>query len=129
VQLIVRKPRLIYDGVCNLCTGAVRFLIAIDRKHAFEYAPYQKLGPDERYGLSTAELQGRMHIVRRDGSVVRGAAAISEACKLLAPIIALCDLFNTPLAQKIYDFIAGRRYRIFGCRDSCYVAAVIETDR
>jgi len=129
--LIARKPRLVYDGVCNLCTGVVRFLNAIDQKHAVEYAPYQKLGSDERrtYGLSTSELEGRMHVVRRDGSLVSGAAAIAEACKLLAPINVLCELFNTPLAQRLYDFIARRRYRLFGCRDSCYVPAVRETGR
>lgn len=124
--MIAHKPRLVYDGVCNLCTGAVRFLNAIDHKHAVEYVPYQKLGADERrtYGLSSAELQGRIHVVRRNGSIVKGAAAIAEACKLLAPIIVLCDLFNTPLAQRLYDFIARRRYRLFGCRESCYMPAV-----
>jgi len=124
--LIARKPRLIYDGVCNLCTGAVRFLNAIDRKHAVQYAPYQKLDPKERkrYGIKSSEFVGRMHIVRGDGSVVRGAAAIAEACKLLAPIIVICELFNTPAAEKLYDFIARRRYRLFGCRDSCYVPPV-----
>jgi predicted DCC family thiol-disulfide oxidoreductase YuxK len=116
----------VYDGVCNLCIGAVRFLNAIDRKHAIEYAPYQRLGPEvtTRYALSAAELQGGMHMIRRDGSLVRGAAAISEACRLLAPITVICYLFNTRLAQRLYDFIARRRYRFFGCRDSCYVPDV-----
>lgn len=126
--MIANKPRLVYDGVCNLCTGVVRFLNAIDSKHAVEYTPYQKLGTDEMrmYGLSASELEGRIHIIRRDGSLVRGAAAIAEACKLLAPIIVLCELFNTPLAQRLYDCIARRRYSLFGCRDSCYIAAVRE---
>ena len=129
--MIAHKPRVVYDGVCNLCTGAVRFMNAIDRKHAVEYAPYQELGPDERrtYGLSTSELEGRMHIVRRDGLVVSGPAAIAEACKLLAPITVLCELFNTPLAQRFYDFIARRRYRLFGCRESCYMPALRERGR
>jgi predicted DCC family thiol-disulfide oxidoreductase YuxK len=126
LELIAQKPRLVYDGVCNLCIGAVRFLNAIDRKHAIEYAPYQRLDPEvrKRYALSAGELQGRMHLVWRDGSLVRGAAAISEACRLLAPITVVCDLFNTPLATGLYDFIARRRYRLFGCRDSCYVPGV-----
>lgn len=130
-QLSTHKPRLIYDGVCNLCTGAVRLLIAIDRNHAVEYTPYQILGTNESrtYGLSTSELEGRMHIVQSDGSVARGVTAIAEVCKLLSPIIALCELFNTPLAQRLYDALARRRYRVFGCRDSCYVPVVRETGR
>ena len=112
---------MVYDGVCNLCVGAVRFLNAIDYKHAIEYAPYQTLDPEERkrYALSTMELQGRMHIIH-DGAVVKGAAAIAEACRLLAPVTLICGFFNTALAQRFYDFIARRRYRLFGCRDVCY---------
>jgi predicted DCC family thiol-disulfide oxidoreductase YuxK len=121
--LTTSKPQLVYDGVCNLCIGAVRFLNAIDHNHAIQYAPYQTLDPEltRRYALSAAELEGRMHIIRQDGSLVKGATAISEACRLLAPVTVICDLFNTTLAQRLYDFIARRRYRLFGCRNSCYV--------
>jgi predicted DCC family thiol-disulfide oxidoreductase YuxK len=131
LELIAHRPRLVYDGVCNLCIGAVRFLNAIDHKHAIEYAPYQRLDPEvtKRYALSAAELQGKMHIIRRDGSLVRGAAAISEACKLLAPVTVICELFNTPLARRLYDFIARRRYTLFGCRDSCYVPGDKQVER
>ena len=121
--MTLRKPRLVYDGVCNLCIGAVRFLNAIDHSHAIEYAPYQTLDPElrEKYALNAAELQGRMHIIREDGSLLKGAAAITEACRFLAPVTFVCGFFNTPLAQRLYDFIARRRYRLFGCRRSCYV--------
>jgi predicted DCC family thiol-disulfide oxidoreductase YuxK len=113
---------LVYDGICNLCAGAVRFLIAIDPTHALDYVPYQKLAPDvrEKCALSFSELQGRMHIIQGDGSILRGAAAIAEACRLLAPVVVICDLFDTPFAETVYDLIASKRYRIFGCRDSCY---------
>ena len=123
MELIAHKPRLVYDGVCNLCIGAVRFLNAIDHKHAIEYTPYQRLDPEitRRYALSEAELQGRMHMIWRNGSLVRGAAAICEVCKLLVPVTVVCGFFNTPLARRLYDFIARRRYRLFGCSDSCYV--------
>jgi predicted DCC family thiol-disulfide oxidoreductase YuxK len=96
-----------------------------------EYLPYQKLtkGLTRAYGLRHSELQGRMHIVRCDGSMVGGAAAITEACRMLVPIIVLCDVFNTPLAQRLYDFIARRRYRLFGCRESCYVPSIREARR
>ena len=125
------KPRLVYDGVCNLCAEAVRFLNAIDHKHAVDYTPYQNLSSDETrsYGLSAADLQGRMHIIRCNGTVVRGAAVLAEACKLLAPITLICELLNNPLSQRFYDFIARRRYRLFGCRGSCYVPAVDRADR
>lgn len=114
---------MIYDGVCNLCTGAVRFLNLIDRSHAFEYEPFQELGLGmvRKYGMSDRELQGRMHLIQRDGSLVSGPAAITEVCKRLAPFKLVCSIFSSSLADRIYDFIARRRYSLFGCRESCFV--------
>ena len=117
------RPCLVYDGVCNFCVGAVRLLNAIDHGRAIEYAPYQSLGPAVRrkYALSDRDLQGRMHIVERNGAVLKGAAALAKVCRLLAPFTVVCSFLDTPLAERLYDFIARRRYRIFGCRESCYI--------
>ena len=116
------RPRLIYDGVCNLCVGAVKFLNIIDHSHTIDYAAYQRLDPEmmKSFQLRVVDLQGRMHLINGDGSLVKGAAAITEACRLLAPVTLVCELFNTPFAKRLYDFIAARRYGLFGCRDSCY---------
>jgi predicted DCC family thiol-disulfide oxidoreductase YuxK len=121
IGLTVDKPRLVYDGVCNLCVGAVRFLNALDRGHAIAYTPYQILEAEwSRYGVSATELQGRIYVIQ-DDKIIKGAAAIAEACRLLAPITLICAFFDTPLAEKFYGFIARRRYKLFGCRESCYV--------
>lgn len=62
-----------------------------------------------------------MYLIRRDGSLASGPFAIVEVCKLLTPFSFICNLFGTPFAQRLYDWVAQRRYRIFGCRESCYV--------
>jgi predicted DCC family thiol-disulfide oxidoreductase YuxK len=62
-----------------------------------------------------------MYLIRRDGSLAGGPFAIVEICKLLTPFSFLCNLFRTPFAQRLYNWVAQRRYRIFGCRESCYV--------
>ncbi|MGP8070180.1 MAG: thiol-disulfide oxidoreductase DCC family protein [Candidatus Bathyarchaeia archaeon] len=120
---MIQKPRVVYDGICNLCTGAVRFLNLIDRSRTIEYKPYQELGLRVRrkYGMSDREFQGRMHLIRGDDSLVSGPAAITEVCKLLAPFKLVCSLFNTSFAARVYNFIAARRYSLFGCRESCFV--------
>jgi len=118
-----QKPRVVYDGICNVCTGAVRFLNLIDRCHAFEYEPFQELGAGVRkkFGMNDRELQGRMHLIQPDGSLVSGPAAITEVCECLAPFKTVCGLFSSSLAERIYGFIASRRYALFGCRESCFV--------
>ena len=71
---LIQKPHVVYDGICNLCTGAVRFLNLIDRSRTIEYKPYQELGLRVRrkYGMSDREFQGRMHLIRGDNSLVSG---------------------------------------------------------
>ena len=117
------KPRLVYDGVCNLCTNAARFLNAIDRGGRIQYVPSQRLGRAVRakYGLNEQLLQGQMHLIRTDSSILSGSSALADVCHLLFPFGAICNLFRTRQAQQLYRWIASRRYRLFGCRDSCYV--------
>lgn len=117
------RPRLVYDGICNLCTGVVRFLYALDGGRLVEYLPYQQLNIRVRtkYGMTAELLQGRMHLIQADGSLASGPLAITQVCKLLTPFSFICNIFKTPQAERLYDWIARRRYRIFGCRDSCYI--------
>jgi len=56
-----------------------------------------------------------------------GPAAITEICQLLAPFKFICSLFSTSLAERVYDFIARRRYSLFGCRESCFVVRESES--
>ena len=37
----ITHPILLFDGVCNLCNGAVRFVIKRDTKGTFMFAPLQ----------------------------------------------------------------------------------------
>jgi predicted DCC family thiol-disulfide oxidoreductase YuxK len=60
-------------------------------------------------------------LIGRDGSLMSGPAAITEVCKVLAPFKLVCRLFSSSLADRAYNFIASRRYSLFGCRESCFV--------
>ena len=119
----VDKPCLIYDGVCNLCTTATRIIHALDRGWRFQYLASQQLSRGVRiqYGLSESALQGQMYLIRTDHSIVGGSAAVAEICNALLPFRFLSSLLRTSQAHRLYGWIALRRYRLFGCRDTCYV--------
>jgi predicted DCC family thiol-disulfide oxidoreductase YuxK len=66
-------------------------------------------------------MQGQMYLIRSDGSIVSGPAAIAEIFKLSkAPLRFLCNFLYTRQARRIYVWVARRRYSLFGCRDTCY---------
>ena len=114
---------LIYDGVCNLCIIAVRLLHVFDRYGSVGFLSYQMISGEmkARYDLALGNLQGQLHLVLQDGKVISGASAISEVCRLLFPFGVVCQILGTRPFQKLYASLARRRYRIFGCRGSCFM--------
>jgi predicted DCC family thiol-disulfide oxidoreductase YuxK len=76
------------------------------------------------YNLTTEDLQGQMHLVLADGKLLTGPEAISEVCTFICPLGFLCRIFKSPNFQKLYRWLAGRRYQVFGCRQSCYLIKI-----
>ena len=119
-------PVLLFDGVCNLCNGAVQFIIRHDPAGRFRFAALQSdtgerllremgLPPDKLDTLVLVE-DGRAH--------QRSTAALRIARRLSGLWPALFYLFiwvPRPLRDLAYDFVARNRYRWFGQRDECMV--------
>jgi len=126
---LTSRPYLIYDGICNLCIGSVKILNALDKSGLIRFVPYQELSTSarKRYGLTRNMLQGRIHLILGNNSISSGSLAITEICNLLTPFHFLCNLLKTQPAQVLYNWIAERRYRIFGCRESCFSIATNPT--
>lgn len=65
--------KLLYDGQCPLCSREVALLRQRDTQHrlAFEDITSDDFDP-ARYGLTQSEVEGFMHAVRPDGTILRG---------------------------------------------------------
>lgn len=133
----VDGPVVLFDGVCNLCNGAVMFVLDRERGADLRFAPLQSevalpllervFGREEAIRLR-AGAAGRGDpdsIVLIDGT--RGwtgsTAALRIARHLRAPwgwLFALVAV-PRPLRDAVYRFIAKRRYRWFGRAPSCRV--------
>jgi predicted DCC family thiol-disulfide oxidoreductase YuxK len=116
---------ILFDGVCNLCNGVVRFVIARDPHARFRFAA---LSSDAGHAvLHAAGLRLPIPdtvVLVEDGAVyVRSEAALRIARRLSFPWPVLFALMVVPrpLRDAIYDAIARRRYRWFGQRDACMV--------
>ncbi len=118
---------MLFDGVCNLCNGTVRFILERDPRGRFRFAAQQseagqellrEHGLLERGGLADSvvvleggrvylESDAALHILRRLGGVWRLAYALWVIPK--------------PLRDRVYRLVARHRYRIFGRREQCMV--------
>ncbi len=124
------RALLLYDGVCALCHGVVKFLMKRDRMDRFRYAPLQsELGREvlARFGIRTFP-DGVMLLTEALTPTERlyeRSDGFSEALQLLAGPWRLVGkaLAFVPrwLREWGYGIVARFRYRVFGRYDACPV--------
>lgn len=127
MELEEGKKLILFDGVCNLCNGAVNFIIKRDRKDEFRYASLQSATGQkylEERNIDPGEIDSIILIEPGTAYFIKSDAALEIAGSLGWPWKALY-LFNyilpRPLRDRIYDIIARNRYRWFGKKDQCMI--------
>lgn len=115
---------LLFDGVCNLCNGAVNVLIDADPDAYFRLATLQSdaarpylqafdLNPEAAMDSVILIENGRLYT--RSTAVLRVARRLDAPWSLLWAFIAV----PRPVRDWVYDRVAASRYQWFGRRDTC----------
>ncbi|MBE0648668.1 MAG: thiol-disulfide oxidoreductase DCC family protein [Bacteroidales bacterium] len=116
---------IIFDGVCNLCNGTVRFIISRDRKKRFKFLPLQsEAGHEMLSTLSLTQLNQSTVAYIKDGILYQKSAAVLNILRDLGGCWKLFyGLVVVPsfIRDGIYDIVARKRNRWFGRRDSCMI--------
>ena len=111
-----------FDGVCNLCNAAVRFIIKRDPRGYFRFASLQSEAAARMLPPDCREKAGDSIILLEDGDCYgTSTAALRIARRLRAPWPLLYGAALIPrfIRDPIYRWIARNRYRWFGKKDSC----------
>jgi predicted DCC family thiol-disulfide oxidoreductase YuxK len=116
---------VLFDGVCNLCNGAVQFIIKRDKKKKFIFASLQgKTGNEllKKFDLPE-DLFNSFILFEGDKVYTRSAAALRIAKKLNGGWKLLYGLMIIPrfIRNAVYNVIARNRYKWFGKRDECMI--------
>jgi predicted DCC family thiol-disulfide oxidoreductase YuxK len=117
------KGIVLFDGVCHLCDGAVRFILKRERAAELKFAPLQSDSGKyllEKYGYPSAYLDGLI-LIENNRAHDRSSACLRIAGKLNFPwrLLFLLLIIPKPLRDFIYGIIAAVRYRWFGKKESC----------
>jgi predicted DCC family thiol-disulfide oxidoreductase YuxK len=116
---------ILFDGVCNLCNGFVRFVIVRDPAARFRFAALTSPAAAEvlRAAAVDGPLPDSIVLIADDGAYFQSDAALRIARGLRFPWPLLYGLIVIPrfIRDRVYDFIAARRYRWFGRRDVCMI--------
>ncbi len=129
---------VLFDGVCALCDGAVRFLLARDPEGKLAYAPLQgetaravlARHPGVDHALPTM-LFVRGRGTERERLYDRSDAAFEILGDLggVWSFVAWLRFVPRPIRNAVYDFIARHRYRWFGKFDACRLPVGGTADR
>jgi predicted DCC family thiol-disulfide oxidoreductase YuxK len=117
-------PRILFDGVCNLCNGFVRFVIARDQGAHFRFGALSSAAAqDALRAAGVREQPDSIVLIENGQAYFRSDAALRIARRLTFPWRLASGLVIVPrfIRDRVYDFIAARRYRWFGKRESCMV--------
>jgi predicted DCC family thiol-disulfide oxidoreductase YuxK len=124
---------ILFDGVCNLCTGSVRFVIERDSRKQFRFASLQSPVAEKLLGPQRNEADRLESVVLVVGERIyrKSSAALLIARRLdgLWPLLSVLLAIPRPVRDAVYDWIGRRRYRMFGKRDVCWTPQPELADR
>ena len=120
------KKIILFDGVCNLCNGAVQFIIKRDGGDRFRFAALQsELGQElcRARHIDTTQIDSIILIDPGIAYYVKSDAALEIARELRGygwmPL--MLGWIPRGVRDAVYDLVARNRYRWFGKKDQCMI--------
>ena len=123
-------PVILFDGVCHLCAGSVRFVIKRDPQQRFRFARLQSAVARQllaehdvaNNGLESVVLIYKEQVYRKSRAALRILLLLNRAW----PAMGVFLLVPRFIADPVYDYIGKHRYQWFGKMDACWLP---ETDQ
>ena len=120
------RPVIIFDGYCNFCCWAARFISRRDPGRRFVFIAMQdELAARllEKHGLGGVS-GDTLVLIDRGMAYTKSTAALMIARRLsgLWPVLYAFIIVPKPVRDFVYGIVSTYRYRIFGRRKSCFVA-------
>ena len=119
------KKIILFDGVCNLCNGAVVFIIKRDKKDVFRFAALQsEIGEKllRKYQIDPEKTDSIILVADNNAFAKAGAALrIAQQLSGLWPALAILRIVPRFISNAVYDWIASNRYQWFGKKESCMI--------
>ena len=116
---------MVYDGVCNFCSGYVRLVLAIDREAIIRFtsiqSPYGRL-LCEANGVDPADPSTFLFFDKGRALKATDAMAVMLG-RLPRPWrwLTLLTVVPRPIRDHPYRWIARNRYRLLGKRKTCMI--------
>jgi predicted DCC family thiol-disulfide oxidoreductase YuxK len=116
---------MLFDGVCNLCSGSVAMAIRLDRRRVLRFTPLQSAFGNvlaARYGLDLKSPESFIFFER--GQALEGSDALIALARRLGPPwcwATAAGILPRTWRDAAYHLLARNRYRLMGKRKTCMV--------
>jgi len=116
---------ILFDGVCNLCSQSVQFIIERDKRSRYKFASLQSEFGQRVLtlnGLSTTDLHSI--ILLKGSNLLQRSDAALEIAKNLSgawPLFFGFKIIPRLIRDPVYNWISRNRYSWFGKQESCWI--------
>jgi predicted DCC family thiol-disulfide oxidoreductase YuxK len=116
---------VLFDGMCNLCSGTVQFIIKRDPSAKFRFASLQSAFGQrqlDKFNISKTDLHSVI-LLKGEKCLQKSDAALEVARNLsgLWPLFYALKILPRVFRDLIYSWIAKNRYAWFGKKASCWI--------
>ncbi len=116
------RPIILFDGICNLCNGWVRFILKNEKNQLYHFASLQsEIAEKLLHRNNTSQKLSSIVFIEND-TLYQKSDAVLRICRNLNypwSIISVLLIVPTVLRNLAYDFVAINRYRWFGKQQQC----------
>ena len=126
------SPVVVFDGVCNFCVGAVRFIIKRDPNAIFRFTPMQGAPGQALIRAHGVPGGGAALLLVKAGRAYSGSDAALEIARDLSggwPLCRCLRIVPRPLRDWVYRLIGRHRYALFGRRPACMLPSAEQKGR
>lgn len=116
---------ILFDGICNLCNNAVKFVLKRDRNSVFKFASLQSdVAIKLLRNTKVPDIDSGTFVLIENGAIYTRSTAALKVCKHLSgvwPILTVFWIVPRFLRDWVYNLISNNRYLWFGKRDTCMI--------
>ncbi len=130
---MAKQPIILFDGMCNLCSNGVKFVMKRDPEANFLFCPIPSATADElllKYGITQLD-NDTFVLIKDHRCYFRSDAALLVLRELSGywPIFTVFRIIPRQLRDLMYTLVAKNRYRFFGRRATCLLPSEEERKR
>ena len=112
-----------FDGMCILCSRAVRLILKADRKRKFVFQALQH--SDKKQNFETIIVHDNQSTYEYFDAVLK----VGKELRGIFSVVAIFRILPRGWRYSLYVWVARNRFSWFGRRDTCYLPSEEEKER